>query len=80
MDEKVVEVLCAKLDAIIKLMVFAITEAKSQTERIRLLSKAGFEPKQIAQTLGTTPNTVRVTLSNLKKQTSEGPHKRGGRK
>ncbi len=68
MDEKAVLVLCAKLDAIIKLLVFGMTQGKSQTEQVRLLSAAGFQPKEIAQTLGTTPNTVRVVLSNLRKQ------------
>jgi len=67
MDEKTVQVLAAKLDAIIKLMVFAITEGKSQREQIRLLSAAGFQPKEIAEVVGTTPNTVRVALSNLRR-------------
>ncbi len=70
MDEKTIQVLAAKLDAIIKLMVFAITEEKSQTEQIRLLSAAGFQPKEIAEVVGTTPNTVRVTLSNLRRHRS----------
>ena len=68
MDEKIVRLLSVKLDAIIKLMVFAMTEGKSQTEQIRLLSEAGFGPKEIAQALSTTSNTVRVTLSGLRKQ------------
>lgn len=67
MDEKMASALAEKLDAIIKLMVFAMTEGKNQTEQIRLLSEAGFEPKEIAETLGTTPNTVRVALFNLRK-------------
>lgn len=71
MDEKAVQVLSTKLDAIIKLMVFGIAGEKSQTEQIRLLSAAGFKPKEIAQTLGTTPNTVSVALSNLRKQTQK---------
>lgn len=68
MDEKMASVFAEKLDAIIKLMVFAMTEGKNQTEQIRLLSKAGFEPKEIAQAIGTTSNTVRVALFNLRRQ------------
>lgn len=76
MDERIGQALLVKLDAIIKLMVFGMTERKSQTEQIRLLSAAGFQPKDIAHTLGTTPNTVRVALSDLRKQ----KNKRGRRK
>jgi DNA-binding CsgD family transcriptional regulator len=77
MDDKAVQVLSAKLDAIIKLMMFAMTEGKSQTEQVRLLSAAGFQPKEIAHTLGTTPNTVSVALSNLRKRKDKGTNRKG---
>jgi DNA-binding CsgD family transcriptional regulator len=67
MDEKATNAILGKLDAIIKLMVFRMTEGKSQTEQIRLLSAVGFEPKEIAEAIETTPNTVRVTLFNLRR-------------
>jgi len=72
MDEKVIQILSAKLDTIIKLMVMGMTQGKSQAEQIRLLSTAGFQPKEIAETIGTSPNVVRVTLSNLRKQQRKG--------
>ena len=72
MDEKFVQVLTEKLDTIIKLMVLGMTEGKNQSEQVMLLSTAGFKPKEIAKTLGTTANTVRVALSNLKKEKSKG--------
>jgi DNA-directed RNA polymerase specialized sigma24 family protein len=72
MDEKSMQTIAAKLDSIIKLMVFAITEGKSQTEQIRLLSAVGLQPKEIAEAVGTTSNTVRVALSNLRKQGGKG--------
>lgn len=72
MDDKTVKVLVSKLDAIIKLMVFRMTEGKKQVEQIRLLTKAGFGPKAIAEAVGTTSNTVRVALANLKKQKTRG--------
>ena len=72
MDDKTVKVLVSKLDAIIKLMVFRMTEGKKQVEQIRLLAKAGFGPKAIAEAVGTTSNTVRVALVNLKKQKARG--------
>ncbi len=77
MDDKAIQILSAKLDAIIKLMVFAMTQGKSQTEQVRLLSAAGFQPKDIAHTLGTTSNTVRVALSNLRKAKSRGVSRKG---
>lgn len=62
-EEKVL----AKLDHIIKLMVLAMTDGKPQVERVRLLAGVGFKPKEIADILGTTPNTVSVTLLAIRK-------------
>jgi DNA-directed RNA polymerase specialized sigma24 family protein len=76
MDEKMVSTLVGKLDAIIKLMVFAMADGKSQTEQIRLLSAAGFGPKEIAEAIGTTSNTVRVTLFSLRKHKKEKTRRR----
>jgi DNA-binding NarL/FixJ family response regulator len=39
----------------------------SQSKCIAELSKAGLGPKRIAELLGTTPNTVNVTLQKAKK-------------
>jgi len=52
-----------RLDKLINLVAIGLTVDKSQREQIILLSKAGFQPKEIAGMLGTTPNTVRVELS-----------------
>lgn len=43
-----------------------LLEGKSQKEQIGLLDKLGFSPSLIALILGTTSNTVRVALSNLR--------------
>ena len=64
---KKMDTLVRKLDAIIRLAVMGMTEGKSQTERIWLFSVAGLQPKEIAEILNTTPNTVRVMLFNLRK-------------
>jgi transcriptional regulator len=68
MDDANMQELLAKLDAIIRLLVFDIAEGKDQTEQIRLLSLSGFQPKKIAEILGTTANNVRVRLSSLRKK------------
>ncbi len=62
----------AKLDTIIKLMVLTKAETKSQSEQIWLLSSAGLQPKDIAEMLGTTSNTVRVMLFTIRKQKGKG--------
>lgn len=67
MDKPEFQTLLEKLDIIIRLLVFSLIEGKRQKEQLLLLSKAGFQPKRIAEMLGTTPNTVRVALSNLRK-------------
>jgi len=61
-----------KLDTIIKLIVLTKSDNKSQSDLIRMLSAAGLQPKQIANMLGTTPNTVRVMLFAIRKQKSKG--------
>jgi hypothetical protein len=40
----------------------------SQSEAIRELSRSGFGPSRIAELLGTTANTVNVTLQKTKKR------------
>ena len=44
------------------------TEGKSQREQIRTLASAGFPPKDIAALIGTTANTVRVALTDIRKK------------
>lgn len=58
-----------KLDVLIRLSALGLVrEMKAQKDQIALLSDAGFQPKQIADILGTTSNTVSVTLNGIKKE------------
>jgi DNA-binding CsgD family transcriptional regulator len=58
-----------KLDVLIRVSALnLVREMKVQKDQIALLSDVGFQPKQIADTLGTTSNTVSVTLSGIKKE------------
>lgn len=50
-----------------KLIVLLLTKELSQFESIKLLNKAGYQPKKIAEYLGTSSNTVSVALNRLKK-------------
>jgi hypothetical protein len=42
-------------------------QERKQPDQISLLNRAGFRPIEIAALLGTTPNTVRVEMSNQKR-------------
>lgn len=72
MNDKVLQDLImslnSKLDTIIKLMVLAKAEDKTQSDLIWMLSTAGLQPREIANMLGTSPNTVRVMLFAIRKQ------------
>ena len=57
-----------ELQKISKLLVLNLSEGKTNTEVIEILGRIGFQPKDIAELLGTSPNTVSVTLSKARKK------------
>jgi hypothetical protein len=56
-----------RLDALIRLTAIAMFKDKSQKEKIAVLNLAGLTPKEIAEFLDTTPNSVSVAISMMKK-------------
>ena len=56
-----------KLSTLIRLLGAAIVDDKPRRDQIRLLSSAGLPPKQIAELIGTTPGTVSVELTAIRK-------------
>jgi len=62
-DETIVQ----KLDTLIRLVSIALVENKKQKDQVRLLTLAGIGPSRIAIILGTTANSVKVAISNLRK-------------
>lgn len=66
-DKQFTEIL-NKLDLLIQLLALNLVSEKKQQNQIMLLSKVGMQPKEIAKLLDTTPNTVRVTLSRIRKK------------
>ena len=56
-----------KLDTLVRLVAITITAEKPRREQIRLLSTSGMQPKQIAELIGTTPGTVSVELTAIRK-------------
>lgn len=69
--EKQIQEISAKLDRFLRLLAVSVTFGKSQNEQIRLLDNAGFQPKEIADIIGTTANTVRVGKAAMKKKKSK---------
>ena len=68
MSDKSLGAIEAKLDLLIRLTALGLVGEKKQVEQIELLNGAGFQPREIADILGTSSNTVRVRLSNLRSQ------------
>lgn len=57
------------LEELVRLMAIDLRlRLSSQGEVIQELHKAGFGPSRIAELLGTTPNTVNVTIQKAKKR------------
>lgn len=57
-----------ELKNIKRLLSIIAAKGMTQREQIASLSRVGFGPKEIADLLGTTSNTVNVTLAKLRKQ------------
>lgn len=71
-DEQAIE----KLDRALRLLAAIATRGLSQTDQIALLGRAGFAPKEIAEIVGTTSNTVRVSLVSIRRAAAQGRRKR----
>lgn len=69
MDEKQFKEITSRMDLIVRLLALNIVkDLKVQKDKIIALSSFGFGPSEIAKLLGTTPHTVSVTLSEMKKK------------
>lgn len=68
MSSSIEEIISAKLDMLIRLQALSlVSRMDSQKEKIIFLKKAGISNKEIADILGTSPNTVNVTLVKVRK-------------
>ena len=70
MDEGI-DALIDRVDQLTRLVAIGIVVGRTQREQVDLLSRAGFQPKEIAGLLGTTANPVRVTLSTMRRQNNK---------
>ena len=68
MEKQQFEQISAKLDTIIKLLALNSVEGKELRVQVLTLSSFGFQPKQIADILGKTPNSVRIMLHRVRKE------------
>jgi predicted transcriptional regulator len=50
-----------------KLLIVLCTKGVEQKEQIRILNSVGFQPKEIAELIGITANSVSVCLTRTKK-------------
>jgi DNA-binding NarL/FixJ family response regulator len=56
-----------KLDLLIRLVALSLADGKRQSDQILLLSRAGLTPREVADLLDTSANTVSVELSRLRR-------------
>lgn len=68
MNEVPWEQILKKLDTIIKLLAANSFKDKDLNEKVLLMSKLDLQPKEIAELLGKTPNSIRVMLSRMRKK------------
>jgi DNA-binding CsgD family transcriptional regulator len=66
------ETTAEQLGRIVRLLTILVTRDMSQRDQIVLLASARFQPKEIAELIGTTPNTVSVTLSTIRRESAKG--------
>jgi DNA-directed RNA polymerase specialized sigma24 family protein len=67
MDETFQKNILQELRSIKKLLALNLLTGDSQTKQIGKLDSIGLKPKEIAEILGTTSNTVNVALNRLRK-------------
>lgn len=54
-----------------KLLALLATRDRKRNEQIKMLSDIDFQPKEIAELLGVTPNAVRVALHAIRKKSKK---------
>ena len=77
MEEKQFNELIKRLDKLVRIVALSSTKGYTSTEKISLLSQAGFGPKEIADIIGTTQNVVNVRLSEIRKRREKNTKKEG---
>lgn len=68
MKDEIGNEIVQKLEILIKLIASSSLGEDKSKDRVRFLAGIGLQPKEIAEILGTTSNSVRATLSKLRKE------------
>lgn len=68
MAEDILKRIDTKLDTIVRLLASRSIEGKGKTEAILTLGALGIDTNLIAEIVGTTPGTVSVRLSEVRKK------------
>lgn len=66
MDKNFEKEVLRKFDTVIKLLTISSLKGEKQLEKIKILSGEGLPPKEIADLIGTSANTVSVALNKIK--------------
>jgi DNA-directed RNA polymerase specialized sigma24 family protein len=77
MPETFEELVADKLNKLLRVVTASVIKGMKQGDQIALLNRIGFPPKEIADLIGTTRNTVNVALSTFRKEKKrKGDHER----
>lgn len=68
-----------KLDRILRLLGVIAAKDMPQTDQIAMLNRLGFTPKEIAEIIGTSANTVRVSLVSIRRAERIGGRRKFGK-
>jgi DNA-directed RNA polymerase specialized sigma24 family protein len=68
MEAKQFQEIIERLDKLIRIVALTNTKDMTSSEKIMLLNRAGFGPKEIAEIIGTSQNVVNVRLSLMRKK------------
>lgn len=67
-NNELMEKISRKMSVLISLFMEESTKKQNTTEKVSFLKRFGINSQEMAEIIGTTKNTVDVTVSNLKKK------------
>ncbi len=62
------KLIVTKLDTLIKLTALNALRGRELKEQVLILDRMGYQPKEIAEILGKTPNHISVALYEIRKR------------
>ena len=68
MDDKQFNTIVERLDKLIRITALSSLRELTSTDKISVLNQAGFNPKEIAELVGTSTDVVYVRLSQIRKR------------